>query len=137
MDKKIDRLKNHFIVCGYGRIGRVLCRNLQRTPHDLVVVENDSELIPVMDEDGVLYVAGDATDEAPGDVIYTHGDGTEETIYKDDTVECSDSTNEGWQYAPNDNSKILLCGEACEKVKADSQASISIQLGCVTQVVPK
>ena len=28
LDKKIDRLKNHYIVCGYGRIGRVLCRNL-------------------------------------------------------------------------------------------------------------
>ena len=63
MDKKINRLKNHFIVCGYGRIGRVLCRNLQRTPHDLVVVENNPELIPVMDEDGILYVAGDASEE--------------------------------------------------------------------------
>jgi voltage-gated potassium channel len=63
LDKKIDRLKNHFIVCGYGRIGRVLCRHLQRTPYDLVVVENNPDLIPVMDEDGVLYVAGDAADE--------------------------------------------------------------------------
>jgi voltage-gated potassium channel len=48
LDKKINRIKNHYIVCGYGRIGRVLCRNLQQ----------------VMDEDGVLYVAGDAADEA-------------------------------------------------------------------------
>jgi voltage-gated potassium channel len=64
LDKKIDRLKNHFIICGYGRIGRVLCRNLQRTSHDLVVVEKNPDLIPVMDEDGVLYVAGDAADEA-------------------------------------------------------------------------
>ena len=64
LDKKIDRLKSHFIVCGYGRIGRVLCRNLQRTSHDLVVVEKNPDLIPAMDEDGVLYVAGDATDEA-------------------------------------------------------------------------
>ena len=64
LDKKIDRLKNHFIICGYGRIGRVLCRNLQRTSHDLVVVDKNPDLIPVMDEDGVLYVAGDAADEA-------------------------------------------------------------------------
>ncbi len=63
LDRKIDRLKNHYIVCGYGRIGRVLCRNLQRAPHDLVVVENDPDLVPVMDEDGVLYVSGDAADE--------------------------------------------------------------------------
>ena len=32
LDNKINRLKGHYIVCGYGRIGRVLCRNLQRTP---------------------------------------------------------------------------------------------------------
>lgn len=64
LDKQIDRLKNHYIVCGYGRIGRVLCRNLQRTPYDLVVVEKNPDLIPVMDEDGVLYLDGDAADEA-------------------------------------------------------------------------
>lgn len=64
LDKQIDRLKNHYIVCGYGRIGRVLCRNLQRTPYDLVVVEKNPDLIPVMDEDGVSYLVGDAADEA-------------------------------------------------------------------------
>lgn len=63
LDKKINRLKNHYIVCGYGRIGRVLCRNLRRKPLDLVVIEKDRELIPVMDDDGVLYVSGDAADE--------------------------------------------------------------------------
>jgi voltage-gated potassium channel len=64
LDKKIDRLNNHYIVCGYGRIGRVLCKNLQRKPFDLVVIEKDRELIPVMDEDKVLYVCGDVSDEA-------------------------------------------------------------------------
>jgi len=63
LDKKINRIKNHYIVCGYGRIGRVLCRNLQGTPYDLVVVEKNPELVRVMDEDGVLYVSGDAADE--------------------------------------------------------------------------
>jgi len=64
LDKQIDRLKNHYIVCGYGRIGRVLCRNLQRTPYDLVVIDKNPDLVPAMDEDGVLYVSGDAADEA-------------------------------------------------------------------------
>ncbi|MBW2657550.1 MAG: potassium channel family protein, partial [Deltaproteobacteria bacterium] len=64
LDKKIDRLKNHYIVCGYGRIGRVLCRNLQKTRYDVVVVEKNPDLVPVMDADGVLYVSGDAADEA-------------------------------------------------------------------------
>ena len=64
LDKHIDRLKNHYIVCGYGRIGRVLCSNLQRTPYELVVIEKNPDLIPAMDDDGVLYVTGDAGDEA-------------------------------------------------------------------------
>jgi voltage-gated potassium channel len=64
LDNKIDRLKSHYIVCGYGRIGRVLCRNLRRKPYDLVVVEKNPDLVPIMDEDGILYVSGDAADEA-------------------------------------------------------------------------
>jgi voltage-gated potassium channel len=64
LDRKIGRLKDHFIVCGYGRIGRVLCRNLKRRPIDLVVVEKDADLVPVMEQDGILYISGDAADEA-------------------------------------------------------------------------
>ncbi|MBW2620825.1 MAG: potassium channel protein [Deltaproteobacteria bacterium] len=63
LDKKIDRLKNHYIICGYGRIGKVLCKMLLRKPFDLVVVEKDPELIPEMDADKILYVSGDATNE--------------------------------------------------------------------------
>jgi voltage-gated potassium channel len=63
LDRKIGRLKDHFIVCGYGRIGRVLCRNLKRRPIDLVVVEKNADLIPVMEQDGILYISGDAADE--------------------------------------------------------------------------
>jgi len=63
LEKKIDRMKDHYIVCGYGRIGRVLCRDLKRRPLDLVVIEKSPELIPVMDADGVLYISGDAADE--------------------------------------------------------------------------
>ncbi len=64
LDKKIDRLKNHYIICGYGRIGRVLCNQLKRKPIDLVVIDKNLELIPILDEDKVLYLSGDAADEA-------------------------------------------------------------------------
>jgi len=63
LEKKISRMKNHYIVCGYGRIGRVLCNNLKRKPLDLVVIEKNPEMISVMDADGVLYISGDAADE--------------------------------------------------------------------------
>lgn len=64
LDKKIDRLKNHYIVCGYGRIGKVLCNQLKRKPIDLVVIDKNRELIPILDDDKVLYLSGDASDEA-------------------------------------------------------------------------
>ncbi len=64
LDKKIGLLKNHYIICGYGRIGRVLCRKLRRKPLDIVVVEKGPEQIALIDKDKILYVSGDATDEA-------------------------------------------------------------------------
>ncbi len=64
LDKKITRLKNHYIVCGYGRIGRVLCMNLRQKPIDIVVIEKNPDLLPVMEEDRILYIAGDTADEA-------------------------------------------------------------------------
>ncbi|MBW2491377.1 MAG: potassium channel protein [Deltaproteobacteria bacterium] len=63
LDKKIDRLKNHYIVCGYGRIGKTLCTMLQRKAVDLVVIEKDIDLIPVMVENKIFYISGDAGDE--------------------------------------------------------------------------
>jgi voltage-gated potassium channel len=64
LDKEIGRLKDHHIICGYGRIGRVLCKNLYgKKESDLVVLETNKDLIPVMEEDGVLYLNGDAIDE--------------------------------------------------------------------------
>ena len=62
LDKKINKLKNHYIVCGYGRIGRVLCKNLKQKL-DLVIIEKDEEKVPSMDTDGVFYISGDAADE--------------------------------------------------------------------------
>lgn len=64
LDKKINRLKQHYIICGYGRIGRVLCKNLETKTIDLVVIEKSQDMIPIMDEDKILYIWGDASDEA-------------------------------------------------------------------------
>ena len=64
LDQKLRRLKNHYIICGYGRIGRVLVRNLRRKHPNLVVIDNNPNLMSVMEEDGVLYVSGDATEES-------------------------------------------------------------------------
>jgi voltage-gated potassium channel len=64
LENKINRLKNHHVVCGYGRIGQVLCEKLREQSVDLVVIENNPDLMPVMDNDGILYVSGSASEEA-------------------------------------------------------------------------
>lgn len=64
LNRQIDRLKNHYIVCGYGRIGRVLCRSLKSKPVDVVVIERNEALVPNMDEDGILYIRENASEES-------------------------------------------------------------------------
>ena len=64
LDHHINRLKNHYIICGYGRIGRVLCMNLRQKPIDVVVVEKNPAALQMMEEDNILYVLGDSSDEA-------------------------------------------------------------------------
>ena len=63
LDKQISHLNNHYIVCGYGRMGRAFCRYLIQKGLDFVVVEKNEARIPVMNTDHVLYIAGEATNE--------------------------------------------------------------------------
>jgi voltage-gated potassium channel len=64
LDKQISKLQDHFIVCGYGRMGRALCSYLVEKYLNVVAIERDQERVPVMNEDGILYIVGEATDEA-------------------------------------------------------------------------
>ncbi len=64
LNNKINHLKQHHIICGYGRIGQVLCKHIRHKPIDFVVVEMNEELIPTMEADQILFLTGDATDEA-------------------------------------------------------------------------
>ncbi|TFH38336.1 MAG: potassium channel protein [Chrysiogenales bacterium] len=61
LEKKISVLMNHYIVCGYGRIGSLVCKELQRHRKNFVVIENSIGSIERMESDGVLYIPADAT----------------------------------------------------------------------------
>jgi voltage-gated potassium channel len=63
LDKKISKLKNHYIICGYGRIGRSLCSLIIEETNDVVVVEKDPKLIEILNRDKIQYLHGDAADE--------------------------------------------------------------------------
>ncbi len=63
MQKEIDRLTDHVIICGYGRIGQMLARELQAGKSAFVIVERGDGRMTAARELGFLSLQGDATDE--------------------------------------------------------------------------
>jgi len=63
MMKEINKLRNHFIVCGHGRIGSIVVQEIMAEGHDVVVIEQTAELIDKMEQDGILCLDGDATSD--------------------------------------------------------------------------
>jgi voltage-gated potassium channel len=63
MKNEIDHLKGHVIVCGFGRIGRLLSRDLTTAGRGFVVVEREESRIVNARAMGYLCVQGEATDE--------------------------------------------------------------------------
>ncbi|MCK5914422.1 MAG: potassium channel protein [Desulfuromusa sp.] len=63
VQKKISRLQGHYIVCGYGRIGRRISRDFASKPIPFIVVENDPKRCQRLEEDGHLFIEGDATQD--------------------------------------------------------------------------
>ena len=64
LERQIEKLKDHFIICGYGRVGRIICEEIYRSkPTPLVVIDSNSTVTARIEEDGHLYLLGDATEE--------------------------------------------------------------------------
>ena len=61
MKEKISRLSGHYIVCGYGRLGRRIAMDLQARGEQFVVVDSGEGVEQRLKQDGVPYVQGDAT----------------------------------------------------------------------------
>ena len=63
VQKKISRLHGHYIICGYGRIGRLISSEFASKPLSFIVVENDPIRCQRLEEDGRLFIEGDATQD--------------------------------------------------------------------------
>jgi voltage-gated potassium channel len=65
--KRIQRImndmNNHVIVCGYGRVGEKAVQELQDHSHEVVIVESNEELVKKLRDAGVHVLAGDATED--------------------------------------------------------------------------
>ena len=58
---RIERMHGHVVVCGYGRFGQIVARDLEEAGTQVVVVESDEERARDLAESGLAYVIGSAT----------------------------------------------------------------------------
>jgi len=72
MYKDINKLSGHYIVCGAGRVGSGVIRDISKRGHDLVVIEGDETIADRLLAQGQLVLMGDATSE---DVLKAAGIG--------------------------------------------------------------
>jgi voltage-gated potassium channel len=63
LESRISKLRGHYIICGFGRIGHLICSEFASRPLPFVVVEKDPQLIERVERDGFMFVEGDATDD--------------------------------------------------------------------------
>ncbi|HPF35293.1 MAG TPA: potassium channel protein [Candidatus Krumholzibacteria bacterium] len=63
MQRELDGLRDHFIVCGYGRMGRIICEELAEEGKPFVVITLDQEEAERLREAGLLAIGGDATED--------------------------------------------------------------------------
>jgi voltage-gated potassium channel len=59
--KKMSKLHDHYIICGSGRVGSHLVRDLKRTNEEVVIIENDAARAAEFAQRGFHVLIGDAT----------------------------------------------------------------------------
>ena len=64
MNRKIQHLERHVILCGYGRFGRIVAEELKADRRTVVVIEANPALEPELVRGGGYYIIGSALDEA-------------------------------------------------------------------------
>ena len=63
MIKNISKLKNHYIICGYGRMGAVIARELDDKNQKFLIIENNEQKVEIIRSKGMLCINGDATSD--------------------------------------------------------------------------
>ncbi|MEM6784899.1 MAG: potassium channel protein [Bacteroidota bacterium] len=63
MQRRIDALSDHYVICGYGRLGQRIADDLRRSGLEIVVIDRSLDRTLELQEAGYLYVHGDAEQE--------------------------------------------------------------------------
>jgi voltage-gated potassium channel len=59
--RRMQKLHNHYIICGSGRVGSHLVRDLQQAEAEFVIIENDAQRAAEFSQRGLHVLVGDAT----------------------------------------------------------------------------
>lgn len=63
MIREIGKLRNHYIICGYGRVGKQVVEGLRHDGYDVVVIEVDTDRATLLQEDLINHIVGDASED--------------------------------------------------------------------------
>lgn len=63
VEKKIDSLKDHYIICGFGRIGQLISKEFAAKPIPFLVIEKHPEAHEKLHHEEYLHLRGDATED--------------------------------------------------------------------------
>ncbi|HOU77198.1 MAG TPA: potassium channel protein [Syntrophales bacterium] len=63
LKRTLRMMKDHYLICGCGRIGLIICRELAAEKIPFVVIEKDPEVIRKIEAEGFLYCQGDGTED--------------------------------------------------------------------------
>ncbi|MEM1096514.1 MAG: potassium channel protein [Bacteroidota bacterium] len=61
--RMIDQLSDHFIVCGYGRVGMRIAADLRKQEVPFIVIDRDEDVVETLRMDGIMALEGDAQEE--------------------------------------------------------------------------
>src|SRR5580692_3326006 len=59
-DVSIDRLRDHFIICGYGQVGRTVVDQISRLKIPIVLIETNEGICRELLKEKILIIPGDA-----------------------------------------------------------------------------
>ncbi len=63
MQKKINSLSNHIIICGYGRNGKQAAKKLKSHKKSFVIIEKNKEVIEKFEDDNTPFIYGNANED--------------------------------------------------------------------------
>lgn len=79
MKRKIDHMNNHYILCGYGRVGSVVLDELIKRNQSVIVIDNDANVIESLQNNDEI--------SSNENIVILHGDASNPEIMKKFNIE--------------------------------------------------